>query len=179
MVLRNVRRPGDSGPPNKPYLERAGAQALVNVAAAKAGRSAPSRYPDAGMTNALGRRILGTAVVVLSAAIWSYGLQWSALLNLVTGPLNGFLSARAAVLLRGMSGAGRTRLLALGLYGAVLAVAAAALAGGVVPIAANGLQPSFSTVFLGVHGEGLLGLLGLLAGAAVALLAFRAHLVAG
>jgi len=131
------------------------------------------------MTNALGRRILGTAVVVLSAAIWSYGLQWSALLNLVTGPLNGFLSARAAVLLRGMSGAGRTRLLALGLYVAVLAVAAAALAGGVVPIAANGLQPSFSTVFLGVHGEGLLGLLGLLAGAAVALLAFRAHLVAG
>ena len=131
------------------------------------------------MTNALGRRILGTAVVVLSAAIWSYGLQWSALLNLVNGPLNGFLSARAAVLLRGMSGAGRTRLLALGLYGAVLAVAAAALAGGVVPIAANGLQPSFSTVFLGVHGEGLLGLLGLLAGAAVAFLVFRAHRVAG
>src|SRR5438034_2619543 len=66
-----------------------------------------------------------------------------------------------------------------GLYGAVLVVAAAALAGGVVPMAANGLQPSFSTVFLGVHGEGLLGLLGLLAGAAVALLAFRAHRVAG
>ncbi len=131
------------------------------------------------MANSVGKRLLGTVVVVLSAAIWGYGLQWSALLNFVTGPLNGFLSARAAVLLRGGPGTGRTRLLALGLYTAVLVVTAAALAGGFVPIAANGFQPSFSTVFLGVHGEGLLGLLGLLAGAALALFAFRAQRVAG
>jgi len=95
--------------------------------------------------------------------------------ELLTGPLNGFLSAGAAVFLRGGPGTGRTRLLALGLYTAVLVVTAAALAGGFVPTAANGLQPTFSTVFLGGHGEGLLGLLGLLAGAALALFAFRAH----
>jgi hypothetical protein len=67
----------------------------------------------------------------------------------------------------------------LGLYTAVLLVTAAALAGGFVPIAANGLQPAFSTVFLGVHGEGLLGLLGLLARAALALFAFSVRRVAG
>jgi len=125
------------------------------------------------MTNSLNRRVLGAAVLALSVVVWGYGLQWAALLNFVTGPVNGVLSARAAVLLRGDPGRRGTRLLAIGLYVTVLMAAVGILASGVAPIAADGFQPSFATVFLGVHGEGLLGSLGLLAGAITSLLSFR------
>jgi hypothetical protein len=108
-------------------------------------------------------------VFILTAAIvavWMYAFRMP-LTNMLAGPMNGAISSiLILVALPGLRGP-RARLGSLAVYVSALLVTAEAIATGILPWPYHYL-PGFGGLFLGVHGEGLLGIPGIIVGGLVA-----------
>jgi hypothetical protein len=108
-------------------------------------------------------------VFILTAAIvavWTYAFR-APLTNILAGPMNGALSAiLILVAFPGLRGP-RVKLGSLAVYGSALLGTAEAIATGILPWPYHYL-PGFSGLFFGVHGEGLLGIPGIVVGGVVA-----------
>jgi hypothetical protein len=105
-----------------------------------------------------------TATTVL---VWTFSFRMP-MLGILAGPMNGALIGIAV--LAGLPGRrGRqAQLLAFGLYGAAIFGVAGGTAGRLLPWPSDYYLPGYWGLFTGIHGEGILGVAGMLIGGVLA-----------
>lgn len=117
------------------------------------------------------RVLLSLVLAPVIVLVWAYAFRMPFLI-ILAGPAAGALAAIAVlVCVPGRRGP-VVQLLAFGLYAVSVLGTAGAIAGRILPWPYAYL-PSFGYLFIGVHGEGLIGIVGIAVGAAIAATAPR------